>query len=386
MSVRTIIALTGPGVAIIGAAAVALLAGSDSTFLTAALHGYPYVALVAALLLAWRMESARAFVAAATLGALQIAFQPQLLASNALAAALVAAFVAPGIALLSFVPDRGFNGKRLFESAALAVGPFIFFAFFSAGRTEHAAQLYMQIAWPAAVLAMAIVIVAAVRSRRAPEAGLAWLTLAVVLGVNAPAGSTARTIWLLAGTLVLIAALVENASAMAFRDELTGLPSRRALKHATAALRAPYAIAIVDVDHFKSFNDEHGHDVGDQVLRMVAAKLQRVGGGGTAYRSGGEEFTIVFPGVSKRDAVAHVEAVREAVATSEFALRKLTRRNDKNAKSARGSGKKGQILPVTVSVGVAGSSKNDHTVDDIVRAADKAMYRAKEGGRNQVVV
>ena len=76
---------------------------------------------------------------------------------------------------------------------------------------------------------------------------------------------------------------------MAYDDELTGLPARRALNEALARLRGTYTVAMVDIDHFKRFNDEHGHDVGDQILRMVGARLAGVGGGGgrsaTAARS-----------------------------------------------------------------------------------------------------
>ena len=89
---------------------------------------------------------------------------------------------------------------------------------------------------------------------------------------------------------------------MAFRDELTGLPGRRALNEKLQRMGRIYTLAMADVDHFKVFNDTHGHDVGDQVLRMVAAQLRRVSGGGHAYRYGGEEFTLVFPARPRRKA------------------------------------------------------------------------------------
>jgi len=74
------------------------------------------------------------------------------------------------------------------------------------------------------------------------------------------------------------------------------LPSRRALIERLPSLGRRYTVAMVDVDHFKNFNDTYGHDAGDQVLRMVASRLGEVSGGGTAFRYGGEEFTILFPG------------------------------------------------------------------------------------------
>ena len=83
---------------------------------------------------------------------------------------------------------------------------------------------------------------------------------------------------------------------MAYDDELTGLPARRALNEALTRLRGVYTVAMVDIDHFKRFNDEHGHDVGDQLLRMVGARVGEVRGGGRAFRYGGEEFAVLFPG------------------------------------------------------------------------------------------
>src|SRR5439155_9485473 len=90
-----------------------------------------------------------------------------------------------------------------------------------------------------------------------------------------------------AGTIEIVA-LLQESHQLAFRDELTGLPGRRALDERLRALRGRYALAMVDVDHFKKFNDTHGHDVGDQVLKLVAGRLAEVGGGGIAYRYGGE--------------------------------------------------------------------------------------------------
>src|SRR4029077_7824091 len=81
----------------------------------------------------------------------------------------------------------------------------------------------------------------------------------------------------------------------AFVDALTGLPNRRALDEALARLSGDYALAMVDVDHFKQFNDTHGHDAGDRVLRSVAQQL-RATRGGQAFRYGGEEFCLLFTG------------------------------------------------------------------------------------------
>ena len=109
----------------------------------------------------------------------------------------------------------------------------------------------------------------------------------------------------MAAGLTLGLSVMETSYAMAFRDELTDLPARRALMRDLEGMGRLYAAAMVDVDHFKRFNDRYGHDVGDQVLRMVAAKLAKAPGGGRAYRYGGEEFALLYPGKSRDDALPY---------------------------------------------------------------------------------
>src|SRR5437660_11210609 len=108
---------------------------------------------------------------------------------------------------------------------------------------------------------------------------------------------------------------------MAYHDELTQLPSRRALNEALLKMDDTYTIAMVDIDHFKQFNDKYGHDTGDQVLRLVASKLARVSGGGEAYRCGGEEFAIIFPEKTTAGVLGHLEKLRATVETSLLQVR-----------------------------------------------------------------
>src|ERR1700689_5184653 len=112
---------------------------------------------------------------------------------------------------------------------------------------------------------------------------------------------------------LLAVSIIENSYLLAYHDELTTLPSRRAFNDALLRLQDPYSIAVVDIDHFKRFNDTYGHDTGDQVLRLVAANLARVTGGGQAYRCGGEEFTILFPGKTTAEVVDHLERLRRKI-------------------------------------------------------------------------
>ncbi|MGH8119233.1 MAG: GGDEF domain-containing protein, partial [Gammaproteobacteria bacterium] len=115
-----------------------------------------------------------------------------------------------------------------------------------------------------------------------------------------------------AGVILLIS-LLRSSYEMAYRDELTGLPGRRALNERLKGLGGRYAIAMVDVDHFKKFNDTFGHDAGDDVLKMVAKQIAAVQGGGRAYRYGGEEFSIVFPGKDIEDCRPDLDDMRRSV-------------------------------------------------------------------------
>lgn len=183
--------------------------------------------------------------------------------------------------------------------------------------------------------------------------------------------------------LMLVAAVAHEAYQMAFRDELTGLPGRRALNERLQRLGRDYVIAMVDVDHFKKFNDTHGHDVGDQVLRLVASQLRRVGGGGKAYRYGGEEFTLLFPGKSVEQCLPHVEAVRLAIEQYRMQLRdKQSRPRDDREGKQRRAGKAAGEVSVTVSMGVAERQAEQRTPQEVIKEADKALYSAKAAGRN----
>src|SRR5207237_6301992 len=138
---------------------------------------------------------------------------------------------------------------------------------------------------------------------------------------------------------------------MAFSDELTGLPSRRALTDALIRLPELYTVAMIDIDHFKKLNDEHGHAAGDQVLRMIGSTLTRTEGGGRPFRYGGEEFAVLFPGKSPDDAVRYLEDLREAIEGTSFTIPGRERpkvRPDKPAASP--GGRRSVPLPGTIGV------------------------------------
>lgn len=169
-----------------------------------------------------------------------------------------------------------------------------------------------------------------------------------------------------------------------YKDALTGISGRRALDDYLSTLGRRYTIAMLDVDHFKKFNDTYGHDVGDQVLKMVASKVAQVQGGGKAFRYGGEEFTIVFNRKQADEAFVFLEAVRQSIEHYEMTLRSDERAEDKKSgKAMRGKGAKAKpkTVSVTISIGVANSASG-LSPQDVIKAADQLLYKAKEAGRN----
>lgn len=222
--------------------------------------------------------------------------------------------------------------------------------------------------------------VRAVVRRCALDAGMAGALSAFAIAAHTALTPPHFAVYISAGAAILAVAVLQDTFRLAFRDELTGLPSRRALNERLMSLGHAYTIAMVDVDHFKHFNDTHGHALGDHVLRMVASKLDQVGGGGRAYRYGGEEFAVLFPGKRVRDVWPHLEALRTEIAGRGVVARHPVR--DKELRNRPGH--QGRRVSVTVSIGVAERDDHLYTPDAVLRTADLALYRAKDKGRNCV--
>lgn len=170
--------------------------------------------------------------------------------------------------------------------------------------------------------------------------------------------------------MIIFALLIRESYKLAFYDELTALPGRRALVEDMAKLGMKYSLAMIDIDHFKKFNDTYGHDTGDEVLKMVASRLGAVSGGGKAYRYGGEEFVLLFPSKSADESFTHTDILRDAVAKSPFVVR-----NKKTPKT----------IFVNISAGVVQKSSKDSNPFAVMKRADNALYKAKQAGRNKVI-
>lgn len=239
---------------------------------------------------------------------------------------------------------------------------------------------------PAMLILAPAFIIAAIRIvlRQTPvDSALLAAMLSVAALSNWPATANMPILFITAAALTLTLGVLQDTHDMAFRDDLTGLPSRRALNEQLMDLGRRYVIAMLDVDHFKRFNDTYGHDVGDQVLKMVARKINGVKGGGKPFRYGGEEFTVIFPRRRLAEAIPHLEEVRKAIAAYQLMLRDSARpQKAGQGKKQRGSGD-GEKVSVTISIGVAESGDRS-TPAEVLREADQALYRAKRKGRNML--
>jgi diguanylate cyclase (GGDEF)-like protein len=219
--------------------------------------------------------------------------------------------------------------------------------------------------------------------------GQAGALVAFFIGCEWAANEAVFGVFTAAAGAILIVAMLQESHRLAFNDELTGLPGRRALQEAMAGLGPRYVLAMADVDHFKSFNDMHGHDVGDQVLKLVAARLAEVEGGGRAFRYGGEEFTVVFTDATLDEAMPHLDAIRASVAAYRMAVRGEDRPKAKElgeklrTPAVEDVPAPEQALSVTISIGAAGPGEGAKPAQ-VLKAADEALYRAKRGGRNRV--
>jgi diguanylate cyclase (GGDEF)-like protein len=325
-----------PGAVLLAAAIVALRSPSLRAIVSPLVPAYPLAVLGGGILLGWRFDRSRLVL---SLLVLLLAERSLLIpppAGDAAAevprvvAAMVALLLPLDLAALSWLPERGLWG---------------------AGGRISLVLLALQIAF------------------------VALLCQPLFLPLSA-------TLDLLLARLILVLSLIETWHGMAYGDELTGLPARRALDEAVGRLSGTYAVAMVDIDHFKRFNDQHGHDVGDQLLRMIGTRLGDVGGGGRAFRYGGEEFAVLFPGKDAKEAFGHLETLRRAIEASPFTVRGPGRPATKPQPVPATRGRRN--VAVTVSIGLAGSDDSDHAPEDIVHAADQALYRAKRAGRNRV--
>jgi diguanylate cyclase (GGDEF)-like protein len=412
-------------------AAVLVLAGIAvllSRILPAPLAGFgvfgPYSVLVIGSAIALWFNRGRAFIAlisllvAFTAYHVSIGFGTGEFPVHAVVTA-TAIFVPANILGVLLLPERGIVFFRNYRWLLLGLVEILLTAWIAtAGRSvlsgtawHNALDHWLLRAAPTPLLgrmlmaaAFTVALVRAWQHRSPLDVGMTGALVAIFVACEWPDRPVVYGAFMFAAGAILLLAVLQESHRMAFRDELTGLPSRRALQEKLVALGPAYTIAMVDVDHFKKFNDTHGHDIGDQVLKLVGARLGEISGGGKAFRYGGEEFAVLFPDRRLEEALAPLEALRKNIEDYKMAVRSAReRRSDARRKADRRSttqsslalsfpdtpplrSNRPELLSVTVSIGAAQRTELLDTPETVIRAADEALYRAKGSGRNRVSV
>jgi diguanylate cyclase (GGDEF)-like protein len=405
------------------ALAAALVSSSLFVQVAPSLAFYYVAVFTGGLLLAWRFNSSRVLFSLLVLllahRAVDFFSAGQIHAGPGRTAVVLAALLIPlNSIVFAAMRERGLVIAGIAPRFGLLFLESVIFAVMC--RPENSPARPLHAGDPAIPLWILLSFVAATavfvrrffQTRKPIEPGFAWSVAAVFMWLEfAPAGKAADA-YVATAALILGASLIETSYVLAYHDELTGIRGRRAFNDSLLSLDQQYAIAIVDIDHFKKFNDTYGHDVGDQVLCMVAKRLSQAGGDGQAFRCGGEEFAIVFRNMSAKEAFEHLDSLRLIVEKSTFQVRGSERRAERRAEKrsdSRSDLRKGEAdrrkparrrtasaspspspdrlsdqLSVTVSIGVAEPSTRYRQPEQVIQAADQALYRAKNKGRNRV--
>ncbi len=352
------------------------------------------VLAVLLLVLGWRFRRGRLAVAALAIAVANFLVRGSLAEHPAALGGPILAFLLPvTLVVLALLPERPIDQPLIVALLATVVVESWLVTIVGRAGTSPSEQALgwvgellrtPDLARLAFLIAGFFVALAFAARRGSFEGSLLWVIAASAIALLGGRGPHAATLALSAAQIALLLGLIEDSYRLAYHDELTGLPGRRALEEALRTLDGDYAIAMVDIDHFKRFNDRHGHSAGDQTLRMVATELQGVGGGGRAYRYGGEEFAILFPGANPAGVRDALELVREKIAGRRFAIR-APDRPQKKPEQPRKKSRPPRLISVSVSIGLAGPNARRKGSDSVLRAADKALYRAKNAGRNRLV-
>ncbi len=359
----------------------------------------PYATFALGLMLSWRFNQSRVFFALAVLlvaywGVDSGLALPRTGVVRRSALNTITLLLPLSLTAIAFLGERGiFTWRGTVRLSALLVLPsaVVFFAATGAGQVLSwlPAELWAQPRFArtplpaAAVFAFALgsvlLLVRLVWRQAVLDGALLGALVASAAAFHGGARPVSLPVFLTAAGLLLLVGVVQEGYRKAYVDELTGLPGRRALDEELLKLGGQYTVAMLDVDHFKKFNDAHGHQVGDEALRMVASQLSRISGGGRPFRYGGEEFSIIFAGKDVTAARPHLDELRTRIAETPFAVQRRRRGRD-----YRGKASSARCTQITVSIGLAERDQDHVTPAAVLKAADQALYRAKRSGRNRV--
>ncbi len=212
--------------------------------------------------------------------------------------------------------------------------------------------------------------------RNPVDKGFFWALVSAFLALHGTRAGWSPTNFLATAGLLLIIAAYAEIYQSTYYDELTGMRGRPYWNQAVANLGSRYALAVIDIDGMTHLNQTQGQAVGDQILRIVARKIARLIGEDNAFRYDGNRFAVIFHDQSVIDVLPHLEELRKAFDASPVTLSARTRLFRKPAPPTQ--------VPVTVSIGAAERDVRRTTPDQVMKAVETALARAKHDGRNQV--
>ncbi|WP_394142330.1 GGDEF domain-containing protein [Vibrio chagasii] len=367
----------------------------------------PYILLSVAVLLCHTFRQGRMAMVSVTMLVAYLVIQVRLqtplsTGTTLLELSLLAALVPVTCLLVYAFPDTGVNSKSMFLYA-LVLALFMIWAqlivsHFHAGGFESwsegllfTVRDFSKLPFVLVLYSLCLVgltaILVLVYNRSIDVVVYSAILLASSTFIFFDVQYISSTMFSLSGTLIIIYVMSASHD-MAFNDQLTNIPGRHALEVDMKHLGRKYSMAMVDIDHFKKFNDTYGHDIGDDVLKLVASILKETTGGARAYRYGGEEFTIIFKGKHAEQVEEHLQTLVSEVHNYDMTIRNAKERPDNHDEGIKKRGKNGQsaeVVNVSVSIGLADSTTTKHP-EEVLKLADQALYKAKKTGRNKLCI
>lgn len=367
----------------------------------------PYILLSVAVLLCHTFRQGRMAMVSVTMLVAYLVIQVRLqtplnTGTTLLELSLLAALVPVTSLLVYAFPDTGVNSKSMFLYALVLV-LFVVWAqlivsHFHAGGFESWSEgilftvrdfsklPFVLVLYNLCLLGLTAILVL-VYNRSIDVVVYSAILLASSTFIFFDVQYISSTMFSLSGTLIIVYVMSASHD-MAFNDQLTNIPGRHALEVDMKHLGRKYSMAMVDIDHFKKFNDTYGHDIGDDVLKLVASILKETTGGARAYRYGGEEFTIIFKGKHTEQVKEHLQSLVSQVHDYDMTIRNTKERPDDHDEGIKKRGKNGQaseIVNVSVSIGLADSTTTKHP-EEVLKLADQTLYKAKKTGRNRLCI
>jgi diguanylate cyclase (GGDEF)-like protein len=367
------------------------------------LWAFPGIVLLFGLIFGWYFSSSRLILSLLILSLAQCGLSGFPLGASGQSVAghtvfaLMTFLVPLNLLALSIVrEDAMATWRGLFRLSSIGVQPLLVLWLARPGQAELAMAFQQPLvpslatSWTAlpqpALLAfggtLALLWLRLVVRRNPMDAGTFWAVVATFVAFHGIHYGWSPTHFLSSAGLLLFLTLLQSSYRQTYRDELTGVSGKAAYGEATAALGSRYVIAVVGIDQFKQYSNQYGRAVGEQLLCLVAPKIAAKTGAGRLFRPGGEEFTIIFPGIPSRESIVPLESIRKSIAQAVFLLR--GRRLLREGTSPPDGDSRDEVLPVTISIGVAGSVGSHDTPAQVAKSAYRALYEAKAEGGNLV--